>query len=109
MLKQPLCAVSAVFFNFAIILLNDSLIWLNKNAGIFRIITNKKTRQETHCYKYRQFATKHGMQYINIRMQHENCNIVQEVECSYYRLVRRIVVGYRKQKCLGKDERNYVN
>jgi len=74
MLKQPLCAVSAVFLNFTNILLDVSLIWLKKNAGIFSVITNEKTRQETHCYKYNQFATKHRMQYINIRMQHENCN-----------------------------------
>jgi hypothetical protein len=45
MLKQPLCAVSAVFFffNLTTILLDVSLIWLNKNAGIFRVVTNKKT------------------------------------------------------------------
>jgi hypothetical protein len=74
MLKQPLCAVNAVFLNFTTILLDVSLIWLKKNAGIFSVITNKKTRQETRCYKYCQFTTKHRMQYINIRMQHENCN-----------------------------------
>lgn len=86
MLTQPSCAVRAVFFNFTAILLDDSLIWLNKNSGIFRVITNKKTRQATHCCKYRQFATKHRMQYIDIRVQHENCNIVQEIECSCYRV-----------------------
>lgn len=95
MLKQLLCAVSDAFLNLTTILLEVSLIWLNKNFGIFRVNINKKTRRETLCYQYRQFATKHNMQYTNIRMQHENCNIVQEIDCSYQR-VRDLCVGQQQ-------------
>jgi hypothetical protein len=35
MLKQSLCAVSAMFLNAATLLLDFPLIWLNTNAGIF--------------------------------------------------------------------------